>query len=281
MPTYTTNFDLAKPLVGSATDQDLWGDELNDDLDTIDTEMYIGQRFVTTAKTANYTATTADKKKLILCDATGGAFTVTLMPAATAGDGFTMAIKKTDASANAVTVDGDGSETIDGDTTLALEGENDSIMIVSNGSNWFTVSREPQVTIPDASTTTKGIIEIATNAEVATGTDTDRAVVPSAMRSHNGVFKAWVVYNGSSNTVLDSYNVSGVSRSSTGTYVATLSSAAPDTNFGISLCAGGIGSSSPNFQVTARTTSTVTVETRGYDVLMNATYVFIGWVWTE
>lgn len=35
--------------------------------------------------------------------------------------------------------------------------------------------------VPDASTTTKGKIEIATNAEVQTGTDTDRAVVPSAL----------------------------------------------------------------------------------------------------
>lgn len=39
MPTYTTNYDLAKPLVNSAVDQDLWGDELNNNMDIIDTTM--------------------------------------------------------------------------------------------------------------------------------------------------------------------------------------------------------------------------------------------------
>lgn len=39
MPTYTTNYNLAKPLVNNATDQDLWGGELNDDMDIIDTTM--------------------------------------------------------------------------------------------------------------------------------------------------------------------------------------------------------------------------------------------------
>ena len=39
MPTFTTNYNLAKPLVNSAVDQDLWGTELNSDLDIIDTTM--------------------------------------------------------------------------------------------------------------------------------------------------------------------------------------------------------------------------------------------------
>lgn len=39
MPTYTTNYNLAKPLVNSAVDQDLWGNELNSDMDIIDTTM--------------------------------------------------------------------------------------------------------------------------------------------------------------------------------------------------------------------------------------------------
>lgn len=39
MPTYTTNYNLAKPLINSAVDQDLWGDELNSDMDIIDSTM--------------------------------------------------------------------------------------------------------------------------------------------------------------------------------------------------------------------------------------------------
>lgn len=40
MPTYTTNFNLAKPLVNNATDESLWGGYLNTDLDSIDNIMF-------------------------------------------------------------------------------------------------------------------------------------------------------------------------------------------------------------------------------------------------
>lgn len=40
MPSFTTNYDLAKPNVNDPTDQDLWGGYLNTDLDTIDGQMF-------------------------------------------------------------------------------------------------------------------------------------------------------------------------------------------------------------------------------------------------
>lgn len=39
MPTYTTNYNLPKPNVNSPDDEDLWGDQLNDGMDLIDTQM--------------------------------------------------------------------------------------------------------------------------------------------------------------------------------------------------------------------------------------------------
>lgn len=39
----------------------------------------------------------------------------------------------------------------------------------------------PTFTVPDADTTTKGIVELATSAEAITGTDTTRAVTPAAL----------------------------------------------------------------------------------------------------
>lgn len=36
MPTTTTNIGLLKPLVNDATDADTWGDDLNDNMDTLD-----------------------------------------------------------------------------------------------------------------------------------------------------------------------------------------------------------------------------------------------------
>lgn len=86
------------------------------------------------AKTAAYTATVSDH--VITCDATSAAFTVTL-PAATGVTGIIYHIKKTDVSANAVTVDGASSEVIDDSTTISLASQYDSVTIICNGTAWF------------------------------------------------------------------------------------------------------------------------------------------------
>jgi hypothetical protein len=56
---------------------------------------------------------------LLLCDATGGAFTVTL-PEARSALGLRVTIKRTNAGANAVTVSRSGTDTIDGSNTTSL-----------------------------------------------------------------------------------------------------------------------------------------------------------------
>lgn len=87
-------------------------------------------------KTANYTITSTDS--VILANATTAPFTVTLSTAVgCAGRQYT--IKKTDVSANAVTVDGNAGEAIDGNLTHALNAQYQSITIVSNGANWFII----------------------------------------------------------------------------------------------------------------------------------------------
>ena len=50
MPTFTTTYDLNKPLVNSAVDEDLWGGQLNDNADTLDQEL--GADFVDVASAA-------------------------------------------------------------------------------------------------------------------------------------------------------------------------------------------------------------------------------------
>lgn len=79
-----------------------------------------------------------DTHSVITCDASSAAFTVTL-PAASKFIGRVYHIKKIDSSGNAVTVDGNASETIDGDTTKVITTQYDSMMIVSNGSNWHII----------------------------------------------------------------------------------------------------------------------------------------------
>lgn len=85
-----------------------------------------------------YTATALDD--LILVNATGGAVTVNL-PAAASSSGKILAVQKTDSSTNAVTLDGNSSETIAGLTTYALSANKEFIVLQCDGSNWHILSQ--------------------------------------------------------------------------------------------------------------------------------------------
>jgi hypothetical protein len=87
----------------------------------------------TRTETADYTAQAHDYS--IRVDATDGALTVTL-PAAGSLPGKVFVVKKVDSSANAVTIDADGSEEIDGATTESLASQYDAITVQSNGTSW-------------------------------------------------------------------------------------------------------------------------------------------------
>lgn len=89
------------------------------------------------SKTGAYTATSTDET--IAADATTAAFQVTL-PTASGRTGQRYTIKKTDSSANAVTVGTTSSQTIDGSTTYSLATQWKYVTVVSNGSNWLIIS---------------------------------------------------------------------------------------------------------------------------------------------
>ena len=85
---------------------------------------------------------------VFICDASGGAFAITL-PAAkqladVAGEDLSriIIIKKKDSSINAVTVTRAGSDTIDGNTTYALSSQYDTVMLCDDqdGDAWNIVS---------------------------------------------------------------------------------------------------------------------------------------------
>lgn len=71
-------------------------------------------------------------------DATGGAYSVTLPPAA-AATGRTYWIKRTNGGGNNVTIDGDGAELIDGVGTKVLTVQYQSVGLVSDGVGWSIV----------------------------------------------------------------------------------------------------------------------------------------------
>lgn len=84
-------------------------------------------------KTGAYTLVDGDH--IILADANSAGFTLTL-PTAVGRAGLVFHVKKVDATANAVVIDGNGSETIDGATTRSITIQHETVSIVSDGANW-------------------------------------------------------------------------------------------------------------------------------------------------
>ena len=87
-------------------------------------------------RTVTVTTVIQSTDHTLLCDATGAAFTVYL-PAANLVPGRIYAIKKTDVTANAVTIDPNGAELIDGAGTNVIAAQWDGRIIQSSGTAWF------------------------------------------------------------------------------------------------------------------------------------------------
>jgi len=88
------------------------------------------------SKTSSYTLTSSDYT--VLGNATSSAIVLTL-PTATGIEGRIYVIKKLDASANTVTVDGAGTETIDGATTVVLSTQYARAVIQAYNGNWIRI----------------------------------------------------------------------------------------------------------------------------------------------
>ena len=93
-----------------------------------------GYLFPITGVTSSYTVSYNDA--FIPVDATAGNVTITLLPAREM-EQKRLTIKKTDASANTVTIDASGTETIDGALTRVITTQYVSIEIMSYNGNWL------------------------------------------------------------------------------------------------------------------------------------------------
>jgi len=133
-----------------------------------------------------------------------------------------------------------------------------------------------------ASTTTQGLIEIATQTEVNAGTDSTRAIVPNTllegMKTHLNATgsapiyacRAWVNFNGTGTVaIISSRNVSSVTDNGTGDYTVNFITALSDVNYALSgICANNASFGAVTLQVAVngvtrlKTTSSVRVATR-------------------
>lgn len=112
-------------------------------------------------KTANYTVAAADNGAVIPGSATGGAFTFTLP--ASPDDGFMVYLIKTDSSTNAITIDGNGSDTINGDLTQTLTMAYEGMLLrwSSTASAWFAFRMRTRAYNADVSSSDLNSLTIA------------------------------------------------------------------------------------------------------------------------
>ncbi len=136
------------------------------------------------SKSANYTLVSGDQGNLLNVDASGANRTITLLAAASAGDGYTVAIKKTDATANTVTIDGNGAETIDGSTTKVISTQYDTVLLACNGTAWFILA-EPAAGGSGADLDTANTWTAGQRGEVTTLTSSSNSVAVNLADSNN------------------------------------------------------------------------------------------------
>lgn len=87
------------------------------------------------SKTTTYSVLAADLGKVINADCSGGAFTITMLSAVTAGDGSRMTIRHV-GTANTVTIAPAGAQTINGEASHVLHRQFEAVSLVSDGANW-------------------------------------------------------------------------------------------------------------------------------------------------
>ena len=115
----------------------------------------------------------------------------------------------------------------------------------------------PVAQLPSATTTVQGVVELATQTEVNTGTDNTRAIVPNTllggMKTHLSAAgsapiyacRAWVNFNGTGTvTIRGSGNVSSITDNGTGDYTLYFINNMPDTNYAFNQGSSNTGAGS-------------------------------------
>ncbi|MCR4287543.1 MAG: hypothetical protein NUW09_05990 [Deltaproteobacteria bacterium] len=188
------------------------------------------------SKTADYTATANDR--VILCDATSAAVTVTL-PTAVGNTDKVFFIKKTDASGNSVTVDGNGAETIDGAATVVLSERYDFLVVASDNVGWqiiggqmanFTRNNATQ-TLANKTLTTPTVASFVNanhnHADAAGGGGIDTAAITALLGTRNDAAANGTVYQAATDIIVGVTLVANnTSRSHSTGYTGTTSSPA-------------------------------------------------------
>lgn len=143
------------------------------------------------------------------------------------------------------------------DSTAIIKGSSDATKLFRIEVDGFTSGQTRVMTPPDAdfspAITTRAIsvaglatgggdlsadrtitVTAAVQADMETASSTTIAVTPGVVKYHPGVPKAWLMYNGVTNSILASYNVTSVTDNGNGDYTVNFTTAFSSANYGIS-----------------------------------------------
>ncbi len=98
-----------------------------------------GQALTVAIREVNASGPVLGNDYIVLVDTTPGAVTLDL-PAAADNTGAIVVVKKIDSSVNSVTIEADGSETIDGAANKSLTTQYETITVVCDGTEWWTIA---------------------------------------------------------------------------------------------------------------------------------------------
>lgn len=136
---------ISESSAGDATDvpvddsawTEISGADVQAALDSTDASLAGLTPVVSTDTAASVSPTAVRGQRVVLCNCTSNAITVSLPTAV--GNEAIYNIKKTDSTANAVTIDPSGAQTIDGAATAVISVQFASLTLVSDGSNWHVI----------------------------------------------------------------------------------------------------------------------------------------------
>jgi len=115
------------------------------------------------------------------------------------------------------------------------------VTVKYDGTDFILQEYKQAAAVSAATTSSTGTVELATNAEVTTGTDTSRVSPVSSMIYHEGACKKWVAFNGTGTvSIRDSYNISSITDNGTGDYTINFSGSMANANY----CAVGMAADS-------------------------------------
>lgn len=114
---------------------------------------------------------------------------------------------------------------------------NDIVIFISIGNSGvvyaaiFPASGKAVISPANATTSVAGVVILAAAGDMNPPSSTTKVPSVSVIKNHPGVAKAWVNFVGSSGTINASYNVSSVTRNTTGDYTVAFTTAMADANY--------------------------------------------------